>query len=302
MQHILIAGASGFVGKYLSAQFLSQGVSVTGLGTSPHHSFEPLFENFTWVRADTASPGAWQEHVARADIVINLAGRNIFKPWTRKYKQAIYDSRILTTQHLVEAMGQGKPAKLLNASAVGYYGDGHETVLIETAPPGTDFLAKVSQDWEAQALAAAQKQVKVCILRFGIVLGKAGALSAMVPAFKFFVGGPLGSGNQWFPWIHIHDLYRGVKFLMDDPDLEGIYNFTGPGLVRQKEFAQTLGRVLGRPAFMPAPAFMVKLVMGELGSSLLQGQKARSTKLEALEFEFEFEDSGAALEDIFKKQ
>lgn len=302
MKHILIAGASGFVGKYLSAQFLSQGVSVTGLGTSPHHPFEPLFENFTWVRADTASPGAWQDHVAGADTVINLAGRNIFKLWTQKYKQAIYDSRILTTQHLVEAMGQGKPAKLLNASAVGYYGDGHETVLIETAPPGTDFLATVSQDWESQALAAAQKQVKVCILRFGIVLGEAGALSAMVPAFKFFVGGPLGSGNQWFPWIHIHDLYRGVKFLMDDPDLDGIYNFTGPGLVRQKEFAKTLGRVLGRPAFMPAPAFMVKLVMGELGSSLLQGQKALSTKLEALKFEFEFKDPGAALEDIFKKQ
>ncbi len=305
MSKILIAGGSGFVGKYLANRFLFEGFSVTGLGTSVHHPFEhqsgQQFENFKWISADTSREGGWQEDVSTADVVINLAGRNILKPWTKKYKQAIYNSRIMTTKHLVDAMEKTKPVKLLNASAVGYYGDQGETLLSETNPGGSDFLAKVCRAWEEEALKAVNKEVRVCLMRFGVVLGNEGALSVMTPAFKWFVGGPLGNGRQWFPWIHIHDLYRAVKFLMDDSELEGIFNFTGPGLVRQKEFSTLLGRALNRPAILPAPAFMVKLLMGDLGSSLLQSQKALPQRLAELGFGFNFKTPGDALADIFKK-
>jgi len=309
MKKILIIGASGFVGKYLSEQLVLERVSertsekyqVIGMGTSLHHPLEGQFDNFKWISADTSRKGDWQNHVAVSDIVINLAGRNIFKRWSKTYKQAIYDSRILTTRHIVDAMEKGKPAKLMNASAVGYYGDMGETLLSETDSAGSDFLAKVCNDWESQALAADKKGIKVCIMRFGVVLGAQGALSKMVPAFKFFVGGPLGSGRQWFPWIHIKDLYRAVKFLMNHPDSEGTFNFTGPSPVRQKDFAKALGLALNRPAFMPAPAFMIRMMMGELGDSLLQSQKTFPGKLMEKGFEFEFQNTGEALGDIFKK-
>jgi uncharacterized protein (TIGR01777 family) len=159
----------------------------------------------------------------------------------------------------------------------------------------------VCRDWEEQALEATNKDVRVCLMRFGVVLGNEGALSAMTPAFKWFAGGPLGSGRQWFPWIHIHDLYRAIKLLMDGADLEGTFNFTGPELVRQKEFATALGRALNRPAILPLPAFMVKLIMGDLGSSLLQSQRATSQRLKELGFEFKFKSPGAALAHLFEK-
>lgn len=306
MKKILIIGASGFVGKYLSEQLVSERVAekyqVIGMGTSLHHPLEGRFDNFTWISADTSRKGDWQENVAASDIVINLAGRNIFKRWSKTYKQAIYDSRILTTRNVVDAMEKGRPAKLLNTSAVGYYGDMGETLLSETDSAGSDFLAGVCRDWEAQALAADKKGVKVCIMRFGVVLGAHGALAKMVPAFNFFVGGPLGNGRQWFPWIHIKDLHRAVEFLVNDPDSEGTFNFTGPSPVRQKDFAKALGLALNRPAFMPAPAFMIRLMMGELGASLIQSQKAVSGKLTEKGFEFKFQDIGEALGDIFKKQ
>jgi len=309
MKKILITGGSGFVGKYLASRFLSDQVQVTGIGTSLHHPFEQFqgkasgekSGNFKWISADTTKEGGWQEDVSLADVVINLAGRNIFKPWTKKYKQAIHDSRILTTKHTVNAMGKGKSATLLSASAVGFYGDRGETLLSETDPFGSDFLALVCRDWEDQALKARDKAVRVCLMRFGVVLGGGGALSVMTPAFKWFAGGPLGSGAQWFPWIHIHDLFRAVQFLMEKDDLEGVFNFTGPKLVRQKQFATALGKALNRPAILPAPAFMVKLMMGDLGSSLLQSQKTVSQRLSEQGFEFEYGDLGNALANIFNK-
>ncbi len=214
MKTILITGASGFIGKRLSFLFLSKGYHVKGTGTSLSHPYSIKFEKFEWISADTSQEGAWQDHVAKSDIIINLAGRNIFKYWTKKYKQTIYDSRILTTKNIVNAMKKGKNQKLLSTSAVGFYGDGKDEVLTEDKKPGQGFLVNVCKDWERQALKAKEKGVSVAVMRFGVVLGEKGALSLMIPAFKLFAGGPVGSGRQWFPWIHVILFYFPMLTLL----------------------------------------------------------------------------------------
>ncbi len=301
MKRILITGASGFVGTHLVRHFLDLHWHVTGLGTSGSHPAQEA-ERFVWVSADTTQPGSWQDHVANADVIVNLAGQNIFKRWTKSYKQAIYDSRVKTTHHLVSAMVSDKPVHLLSASAAGIYGDAGERTLTEESSTGTDFLAGVCKDWESAALTAKKKAGAVVqIMRFGVVLGDGGALSVMSPAFKWFAGGPLGSGYQWFPWIHIDDLINAMEFLIQTPDSRGIYNMVGPEPVRQRDFAKALGRALHRPALMPAPGFVVKLVMGELGASLLNSQKAVPDVLTKRRFPFAYPEVESALTAIFGK-
>jgi uncharacterized protein (TIGR01777 family) len=202
---------------------------------------------------------------------------------------------------VVNALNSEKNQILLTTSAVGIYGDCKNQELNEVYRPGDSFLASVCKDWEKEGLKANQKNTRVAVMRFGIVLGEKGALSKMIPAFKFFAGGPLGSGEHWFPWIHIKDLERAVEFIIENENIDGIFNFTSPGTIRQKQFAQALGRTLGRPAFMPAPAFIIKLLMGELGSALLESQKAIPEHLEALGYSFLFPDVESALDDILKK-
>ncbi len=301
MKEMLITGASGFVGKYLARSFLEQGWRVTGLGTSPSHPFSAEFEAFDWISADTSRPGGWQDRVSRADIVVNLAGRNIFRYWTAEYKQSIYDSRIQTTRNVTDAM-KGEGQTLLSTSAAGIYGDRGDTLLTEAQGPGSGFLSRVCVDWEKEAFRAAEKGARVAVMRLGVVLGEAGgALALMMPAFKMFAGGPLGGGDQWFPWIHIRDLVRAARFLLNDESLEGVFNFTGPTPIRQKEFAKALGRAISRPAFLPTPAFAVRLVMGELGKALLESQKAVPRNLIAAGFGFEFPEAEAAIADVAGK-
>lgn len=298
MKSVFITGASGFVGRFLSQQFLEKGYRVTGTGTSERHELSRTHEAFEWLRADTSQPGTWQDRVSQSDIVVNLAGRNIFSYWTRTYKQSIYDSRIFTTRHVVQAMANG--SLLLNASAVGFYGDKKESDLTEDMPPGDDFLARVCLDWEKEAYQALEKGSRVAVMRFGVVLGNGGALAKMLPAFKMMAGGPLGSGRQWFPWIHIRDLFNAVLFIAGDDSLSGAFNFTAPSPVRQKAFAKKLGAVLNRPAVIPAPAFAVRLVMGEMGKSFLNSQKAFPEKLLDHGFRFSFPGLDGALENILK--
>ena len=298
MEKIVIPGASGFVGKYLSNTLIDQGYRVTGVGTSKNHHFTEKYDTFTWISADTCVPGSWQKAVEDADIVINLTGRNIFNYWTTAYKQAIYDSRILTTKNVVDALGKNDNQKLINASAVGIYGDKGDLKLTESSKPGNDFLADVCRDWEKEAQLAAQKDVAVSIMRFGVVLGNGGALEKMIPAFKMFVGGPLGNGRHWLPWIHIADLTTAVQQIIRGELEPGTFNFTGPTPIRQADFAKILGGVLGRPSFMPAPKFVIQTIMGELGKSLLQSQKAVPDQLLKSGFVFQFSDVEAALTDI----
>jgi len=281
--------------------FLSKGHPVIGIGTSRTHPLLKKFEKFDWISSDTTIPGKWQEKVAESDIIINLAGQSIFHYWTQKYKKSIYKSRILTTKNIVNAIKRGKTQKFLSTSAAGVYGDCKDDELTEERPPGKDFLANVCVDWEKEGLKAKEKGVRVAIMRFGVVLGDGGALSMMAPAFKMGVGGPLGGGKHWFPWIHVTDVGKAMEYIIENTDIQGLFNFTAPEPIRQKQFARALGRVLGRPAIMPAPSFIIKAVMGELGSSLLQSQKVIPMNLLDSGYSFFFPTLQSALRDIFTK-
>ncbi|WP_319405568.1 TIGR01777 family oxidoreductase [uncultured Desulfosarcina sp.] len=294
---IAITGASGFVGTALTRLLLDAGHAVTGLGTSATHPLQSV-ATFSWISADTTRIGAWQDAVNRSDAVVNLAGRTIFKRWSRAYKAQIVDSRILTTRNIVSAMN-GEHKILISASAVGYYGSRGDQVLTEHSTPGNDFLARLSVDWEKAALDAEAKGVRVATMRFGVVLGVGGgALAQMLPAFRLFVGGPLGNGRQWFPWIHMADLLAAIQFLLDRQNARGPYNFCAPGAVRQKDFARALGAALGRPAVVPAPSLALRLMMGEVAGLLLASQQVRPDRLTADGFAFRFGDVDSALADL----
>ncbi len=292
---IFITGGSGFIGVNLSDHLLKKGHVVTSAGLSPNHTFNER-ENFSHLSANTTEKGPWLSAVERADAVINLAGKNIFSPWTKKCKALIYDSRILTTRAVAGALAG--PKTLINASAIGYYGDRGDDLLDEKAAVGTDFLASVCKDWEQEALQPEKKGVRVAITRFGVVLGKGGGLAKMLPAYKFCLGGPLGSGEQWLPWIHIEDLLAAMDLILENGEISGPLNFCGPVPVRNRYFAKALGNALGRPSFLRAPSFAIKLIMGELGSALLGGQRVVPHALSKYGFEFQYPDIEGALKNL----
>ena len=207
--------------------------------------------------------------------------------------------RILTTRNVVAALPQGRNVNLCSASGAGYYGNRGDDLLKEDESVGHDFLAGISRDWEKETLQAAAKGVRVAVMRFGVVFGKnGGALAKMIPAFKMFVGGSMGSGNQWFPWIHLEDLMAAILFIFEHQDVSGPLNFCAPNPVRYRELAKTLGEVLGRPSFMPAPALMIRLVMGEFGDVFLGSQRTIPDRLLKYGFEFQYPDIKGAIQAV----
>lgn len=295
---VFITGGSGFVGTHLTDFLLQKGHRVIALGTSQAGG-DFKDSNYHYISADAARPGNWQKAIEGIDAVVNLAGKSIFSRWTETYKKNIYDSRILTTRNIVDVLPEDKPIVLCSTSAVGYYGNRDNEVLNENSAPGEGFLAKVGRDWEKEALRAKDKSHRVVIMRFGIVLGKkGGAMAKMIPAFKMFAGGPLGNGRQWFPWIHLEDLIRAIEFTLEHSDISGAVNFTAPEPVQNAELARTLGRVMRRPAILPAPAFMIRLAMGELGATLLDSQRAVPEKLLKHGYEFHFPELEPAIRQI----
>jgi len=296
--NILITGGLGFVGTQLSVHFLGHGHQVTVVDYAPQpRPYTPKQVNY--IAADTTVPGAWQNEIQTQNAVINLAGSSIFTRWTKKAKQLIYDSRILTTRNVVEALPAGKETLLCSTSAVGYYGFRHDEELTEADSPGGDFLARVCIDWENEAAKAADKGARVVITRFGIVLGKTGgALGQMIPLFKMFVGGPQGSGRQWFSWIHMEDLVNAFVFVLDNNNIRGPVNFCAPNPVRNRELAKSLGKVLYRPSFLKTPSFMLRLVLGEFGSMILKGQRVIPTRLLEHGFTFRYPEIVGALRQV----
>jgi uncharacterized protein len=295
---IFITGGSGFVGTNLSFYLLEKGHRVIAVGRSSAHKVI-RHDNFHYISADTTIKEAWQDALKDVDAVINLAGKNIFKRWSDTYKDQIYTSRILTTRNLVDAISDKKDIILCSTSASGYYGNRADEILKEDALPGKDFAAKVCRDWEKEAFQAEAKGVRVAVMRFGVVLGKnGGALAKMLPAFKSFAGGPLGSGLQWFPWIHMDDLIAAIMFILEKPDVKGPINFCSPNPVRNRNFSKTLGKVLNRPSVLKTPPFMVRLIMGEMGRSLMNSQRAIPDKLLKQGFKFQYPEIHNALYNL----
>ena len=295
---IFVAGGTGFVGTRLTQRLMSHGHDVTVVssrgksssknGQAPHY-----------LKADTTQEGDWQKELGGYDVIVNLTGRTIFNYWTKSYKNQIYSSRVSTTRNIVNGLPERTETVLLNASAAGYYGDSGDVEQYESSPAGDDFLATVCQDWEKEALRARERGARVATMRFGVVLGKGGgAIETMKTPFKLGMGGPIGNGKQWFPWIHLDDLVSAILFLMNGGDLQGAFNCTAPGQVRQKEFAKKLAKALKRPAFMPAPSFFMKTVLGEFGNSLLLGQKVVPKALQENGFVFHYPKLEDALEEI----
>jgi hypothetical protein len=295
---ILVTGASGFVGSYLVDFMLDRRHQLIGIARSQRRGARP-HPNYTFITADTAVPGSWQQSLADVDVVINLAGRSIFGRWNPAIKNEIRESRILTTRHVVQGLPSGKSTVLINASGVGYYGNREDEVLTEAASAGDDFLARLSLDWEKEALAATAKGARVVLTRFAVILGQSGgALAQMLPAFKFFLGGPLGNGRQWFPWIHLEDLAEAMRFILERPEISGPVNVCAPTPVTNRDFASALGRALKRPAVMPAPAFMVRWALGEFADVLLGSQRAIPQKLLQHHFPFRYPELGSALDAL----
>jgi uncharacterized protein (TIGR01777 family) len=296
---IFMTGGTGFVGTYLAKRLISEGHAVTIL-TQALSGRELKMTGLSYLMGNPTMKGKWQEAIRDHDVIINLAGASIFSRWTPEQKKLLLSSRIETTRNLVEALPDGaKHITFFSTSAVGYYGFHEDEELIESSPPGDDFLAKLAYAWEQAALRAQDKGARVIITRFGIVLGKnGGALGQMIPLFKYFLGGPLGSGRQWFSWVHMYDLAEAFLFLLSHGDISGAINLCSPNPVRNQDLGRAIGNVLHRPSFLPAPGFMIELILGEFGSVLLKGQRVIPSRLLEAGFKFHYPDIEVALKNI----
>jgi hypothetical protein len=294
-----MTGGTGFVGTYLAKRLISDGHAVTIL-TQALSGTESEMTGLSYLRGNPTIKGKWQETVQDHDVIINLAGASIFSRWTPEKKKLLRSSRIETTRNLSEALpNSAKHLTFFSTSAVGYYGFHEDEKLIESSPSGNDFLARLAYDWEQEALCVQDKGARVIITRFGIVLGKdGGALGQMIPLFKYFLGGPLGSGRQWFSWVHMHDLAEAFIFLLSHKDITGAVNFCAPNPLRNKDMGDAIGKVLNRPSFMPAPGFIIRLILGEFGEVLLKGQRAIPRRLLEAGFKFRYPDIESALKHI----
>jgi uncharacterized protein (TIGR01777 family) len=298
---IFITGGTGFVGSAVVEGLLGRNHEVTILTRSAPRGQSRL-SRVAYLEGDPRQQGKWQESVAEHEGVINLAGASIFCRWTRAKKRMIRESRTETTRNVVEGLSgrKGKETLLISASGTGYYGFRQEEGVGEGTPPGSDFLAALSQEWEAEAKQAAEHGARVVLCRLGVVLGKnGGALRKMAPVFRAGLGSPMGRGDQWFSWIHESDLVNIFLFLLDRKDASGPVNCTAPYPVRNRDFTKALGRALRRPTFLPSlPGPLLKTGLGEFAQVFLEGQCAVPSRLMDLGFDFQFPTLDKALSDL----
>ncbi len=286
---ILVTGATGFVGVGLANHLEREGHSVDVVSRRPNVGCD-------W------NPEDLDRAAARSDAVVHLAGAGILdRRWTEAYKREILQSRVDTTRAIAQACAS-HGTRLVSTSATGYYGPGDDSVLSEESPPGEDFLARVCQEWEAALEPARSAGAPTAVVRAGVVLGSGGgALRKMLLPFKLGLGGPIGGGRQAFPWVHLDDLCRLYGWLAAHPGQEGAFNGTSPGCCSQAEFARALGRALGRPAFLPMPGFILRLVVGEAAGVLCTGQTALPLRAQGAGFTFRFPELVPALADLVRR-
>ncbi len=301
-----ITGATGFIGKKLVSELLGSEHSVRVLGRSAEkvaHLFGNAVEFQAW---NPALPNAPKEALRGVDAVIHLAGEGIAdRRWSTSQKERIHKSRVDGTRNIVSTlnmMGESGPKTFVCASAIGFYGDRDDEILTETSSPGKGFLSQVCSDWEKEA-ALTSPSIRAVTIRTGIVLGKeGGALKKLLPIFSTGMGGPVGNGRQWMSWIHVDDLVRLFIEAATNPKYRANVNGVAPGPVTNAEFSKVLGKALHRPAFLPAPAFALKLFMGELSVLVLSSQRVLPKVAEENGFSFRFPKLAEALEDIVKKK
>lgn len=296
---VVVTGATGFVGYHLVHELNERNHRVVVLSrnaararrtlplVAAAHDFDPGHE---------VAPAAALEG---ADAIVHLAGETVSGRWTDEKKRAIRDSRVSGTRNLVEGLAglDHRPKVLVSSSAIGFYGDRGDEELGEDAGPGSDFLSTVAVEWESEAARAADFGLRVASLRTGIVLGDGGALEQMLLPFRLGLGGPMGSGRQWWSWIHLRDLVRMYVSAIEQ-SWTGSFNATSPHPERQRDFARVLGRMLGRPAVLPAPEFALRLVLGEFATELLSSQRVLPHRAREAGFEFAHGRLDDALADL----
>ena len=297
---ILVTGASGLVGRHLVQALVERDHDVVSTSRDPDRARSQLPLIYRHVRWDPNDGPAPREAFEGVDAIVHLAGESVAGRWTDEKKRRIRDSRVLGTRHLVDGMRplDGRPVRLVGASAIGFYGDRGEDVLTEDSGPGDDFLSTTCVEWESEGVAARDLGLDVAHLRIGLVLDPAGgALGEMLPIFRLGAGGPLGSGRQWWSWIHRGDLVAMFVLALEE-GWSGTFNATAPHPVRQREFADALGDVIGRPSFVPAPEFALRLVLGEFAQELLTSKQVRPDHALREGFTFGFPRLADALNDL----
>ncbi len=301
---VVVAGGSGFIGRSLIKRLAGDGHSVVLLSRSLTPK-APLPAGVTMARWDGVTKGEWWSAVDGADAVVNFSGESIAEGrWTAARKRALTDSRLKSTRAIVDAVAgaHARPGVLVNISAVGYYGDVPQGDVLESYPSGRGFLPELSVQWEREAMLAARSGARVALPRLGIVLdADGGALPRMALPFRLFVGGPLGSGTQWMPWIHLDDVLGIILKAIRDPALEGPVNVSAPGIVRMSEFCRELARVLNRPSWFPVPSFVMRLLLGEMSVVVLSGQRVIPRKALDAGYAFRYPDLPSALASIFAR-
>jgi hypothetical protein len=302
---VLVAGATGLIGKALVPRLLEKGHDVLALGRNIEKLRSTFGEKVDVAQWDGTSHLELLPHLDREDLgIITLLGENIGEGmWTKEKKQRVLDSRVQSAEAVARAVAEAaiKPAVYVQGSAVGFYGNRGDELLDETSASGKGFLAEVTIAWEAAGAHVTEHGVRHCTARTGIVLAPGGgALKEMEKPFKMFMGGTLGSGRQWMSWIHLDDEVEALLHVLEQPDAKGPFNFTAPEPVRNAEFSKALGDVLKRPSAMPVPAFALKLAMGEKAEELLlSGQRALPKALERSHFSFRYTKVQSALADIY---
>ena len=298
---IIITGGSGLIGRALAADLDRAGQEVIILSRRPELLFG-LPERVRAEKWDGRSGEGWYSLVEDASAIVNLAGESIASGrWTAERKRAILQSRLHAGQAIVEAVeaSAGCPGVVIQASGVGYYGPCQDEVVTEEAPAGDDFLSRLAVDWEDSTAPLETFGVRRVVVRTGVVLSaQGGALPRMLLPVRFYVGGHLGSGHQWFPWIHINDEVRAIRFLIENEAASGPFNLTAPSPLTNAGFTRLLGQQLKRPSLLPAPEFALRLLFGEMSTVLLDGQQAIPKRLQQLGFTFKFPELSLALKDL----
>jgi len=302
MKKIIITGATGSIGQRLVQELTARGDEVTVFTRNPKNTEEKLPTAKSIIKLDYYKPAEWKNHLNGVDAVVHLAGANLgAKRWNDKYKKLAYDSRIISTRNLVEAIKQTdqKPKVFICSSAVGIYGNRYDEVLDENSSLGNDFLANMCNDWETEAQEVEEFGVRRVSIRTGLVLDNNDSLlKKLLPTFKLFLGGYLGNGRQWFPWIHIDDVVGIYLHAIDKENISSVINGASPGIVTMRKFAKTLGKVLRRPSLFPVPKFAMKIVAGEVAEYAVMSQRTSVEKIINAGYNFKFENLEEALRDL----